>query len=483
MPTPSTNISVLDPSLGVVAEDPKGSSAKIGVCSLGVANTIYSYRGPDTKKVRDELGEGPLVEAVVHHLNASKGKTVYACKITASVAGTHGAITRSNGASPIVSVAGAPLDDYSNIIRIAGTGALGVGTFQISQDGGDVYGPLLTIPSGGSYVVPGTGMTLTFPAGTYTAGDTYTWTSVAPGFSNADFSAAIDALIAVQSNKWRFVHLVGQGVDASAALTLATTMQSKLEAARALKRYARGVVEMPAVDKALLITAFAALAADRVSAAAGFLEMVSDVSGRIYKRSFGHVYAPRLARNPISVDAIRNDTDSNIESLSNVVRLVPQGATAATGYHDEGATPGLDAARFATAMTIPDVPGFFVTNPNLMSAPGSDFTWMQRGFVMDRLCEIVNQAMTKYLSKRLLLGVTGFIDPGEAFAIETDILGQIKAGLQGEIISASVVVNRADNLLSSPILRLKARVVPYPHAKTIEAELGFTNPALLAAAA
>src|SRR5687767_7149892 len=249
MPTPGTTLSVLDPALGVVAEDPRGSSAKIGVCSLGTANTIYSYQGPDTKKVRDELGQGPLVEATVHHLQSSGGKPVHAVKMTSSVAGTNSAVTKSNGSAPTITLAGAPVDDFQVILAIASSGALGVGTFKVSLDGGDVYGPVITIPSGGSYIIPdpagtaSSGTTVTFPVGTYTAGDTYSWTSTAPGFSNGDFGSAIDALIAVQALKWRFAHLVGSGVDASAALTLATTMQAKLVAALAAKRYARGVAD------------------------------------------------------------------------------------------------------------------------------------------------------------------------------------------------------------------------------------------------
>jgi hypothetical protein len=481
MPIPSVAITVADGALGIIADDTTADSFKLGVSSAGTVGTLYSYRGADTSKVRTELGQGPLVEAISHHLKKSGGKTVYAMKLTSSVVGTNTAVTQSGG-GPLVTLTGAPLDQYDGIAVVVAGGALGVGTFKFSLDGGETYSVELTIPAGGTYLMPDSGVTLNFAAGTYVAATTYSWTSEAPSYSNADLSTGLDSVLAINTAKGGFIHVVGQAADASGAATMATTLQAKLVAAAALKKYMRGIIEMPAVDKALLITAFAAFSGDRVGAVLGFLEQVSDVSGRIYKRSLGHAFAARLAKVPISVDAIRNDTDSNIESLPGVVKLVPDGAAASTGYHDEGTTPGADAARFITAMTIPGVPGFYICNPNLMAAPGSDFKWLQYGRVMDRACEVVNLAATKYLSKRLRLDpVTGFILKAEATAIEADIGAQVRAALvqPSHAVSASVVVNRADNLLSSPVLRMKVRIVPFPHAKTIECELAFLNPALV----
>ncbi len=481
MPIPSVLITTADGALGIIADDTSADSAKLGVTSLGTIGTLYSFRGADTQKVKTTLGVGPGVEAVCYHLRKSGGKTVYFMKLTASVVGTNSAVSQTGG-GPVVTVAGAPFDSYNAIIEVMGGGALGVGTFRYSLDGGDVYSQTYTIPSGGTFLVGDSNVTATFAAGTYVLGTTYTWTSTAPSFSNSDFSTGLDSLLADPSFKGGFVHLVGQADTAANAEVFCTTMQSKLSsAASALKKYMHGIVEMPAIDKAGLITEFADFAGDRVCAALGFLELTSELSGRVYKRSLGHVLAARIAKVPISVDAMRNDTDSNIESLPGVVKLVPQGAAASTGYHDEGVTPGADAARFATAMTIPGVPGFYITNPNLMSTIGSDFKWVQYRRVMDRACEVVNVAATKYLSKRLRLDpVTGFILEAEARSIEGDIGAQVRAALvqPGHATAATVVVNRADNLLSSPTLRLKVRITPMAHAKTIECEIAFSNPAL-----
>ncbi len=479
MTAPSVSISIADPGLGILPEDTSANVAKIGVCSAGTVNTLYSFRGPDTSAVKSTLGEGPLVDSICHHLQKSNGKTVFGCRITGSVAGANSAVTQV-GSGPVVTLTGTPLNDLQGIAVVVAGGALGVATFKYSLDGGDTYSAVLTIPSGGTYAIPGTGITLNFAAGTYVVATTYSWTSTAPGFSNTDFGNAIDACIA-SPFQWKLIHLVGSGVDAAAALTLATTMQSKLTTAFTMKRYARGIVEMPAIDKALAIAAFVSFVGARVSPAGGFLELVSDANpGRVEKKSVGTPYVARLARIPISVAPIRNETDTDIMSLEGVTTLVPQGSAASTGYNDEYATPGYDDARFVSAMTIPGVPGFYIAHGNLMASPGSDFRWIQYGRVMDRACEVANVALTRYLSKRIRVNSSGYILERDAAAIEKDVGSQLRAALLegGHVSAVSVVVNRADNLLSSPILRVKVRITPVGHADQIEAELAFFNPAL-----
>lgn len=477
---PDVTLTIKDPSLGILPDDTTADSAKIGVTSTGVANLIYSYAGASTQTLIDEQGTGPAVEATAHHLTKSGGKTVYLVPVTSSVAGTNSAITHTGG-GPVVTIAGAPKDDYQASLVVVIGGALGAGTFKVSLDGGDNYSAEITIPSGGTYLIPGTGVTVTFPAGTYVAGDTYAWTSTAPSFSVSDMSAALDVLLADQTKAWGFVHIVGAGVDATAALAMATALGSKMDTAFALGRPAFALLELPAVDKALLTTGLAGFAHPRVAVVGGYEELVSDISARVYKRPAAWPVAARIAKVPISVDPSRNASDSDLEALAGVVTLVPRGAVAASGYHDEGATPGFDGARIISLRTILGRQGFYITNPNLMAASGSDFKWIMYRRVMDRACSITRTGMLAYLNKGLRTNpTTGFILELDAQGIENNLKAQLSAALvqAGHASAVSVVVNRADNLLTSPTLRVKVRITPKGYAKQVEVEMGFRNPAL-----
>jgi hypothetical protein len=93
-------------------------------------------------------------------------------------------VTHAGPGTGTVGVTGSPTGNYSVVARITTSGGLGVGAVQFSVDGGSNFASPLTIPSSGSYQLPmldgvtDTGLTITF-AGTFTSGDTYSFTSFA----------------------------------------------------------------------------------------------------------------------------------------------------------------------------------------------------------------------------------------------------------------------------------------------------------------
>jgi hypothetical protein len=98
----------------------------------------------------------------------------------------NGAVTAGGSpASPVVTVSGFASSVISSFyVKITATGGLNAATFEYSLMSGSA-GPFvtgITIPASGIYTIPGTGVTLNFPSGTYTAGatpNTYTWSSTA----------------------------------------------------------------------------------------------------------------------------------------------------------------------------------------------------------------------------------------------------------------------------------------------------------------
>lgn len=93
-------------------------------------------------------------------------------------------VTASGGATGTVSVSGTPNGNFSVVLNVLTTGALGTATAQYSLDGGSNFSAPFTTPLGGSYPLPtidglgSTGLTLTL-SGTFTAADSYSFTSYA----------------------------------------------------------------------------------------------------------------------------------------------------------------------------------------------------------------------------------------------------------------------------------------------------------------
>jgi hypothetical protein len=165
-------ITVRDPGLGIVPPGGGRTQVKIGVCSKGTPNTVYTFGA--VKAAVDALGSGSLLDAVVQALSVAGGP-VMAVPVTVaygnfgaapgalalSGSGT-GTVTASRGAGEAIQV------------KIILGGTLTTATFQTKVGTGG-WSPTVTTGAGPfHYLVPGAAFTdLVFAAGTYVTGDVF----------------------------------------------------------------------------------------------------------------------------------------------------------------------------------------------------------------------------------------------------------------------------------------------------------------------
>ncbi len=99
-----------------------------------------------------------------------------------------GFVQHDGTGSGMLSADGTPTDNYEVVIRISTEGELGAGEFEYSLDGGATYAAPVTIPLGGTYALPATGVVIEFvtgPSGADTSfieEDTYSLTLAVPTF-------------------------------------------------------------------------------------------------------------------------------------------------------------------------------------------------------------------------------------------------------------------------------------------------------------
>jgi len=551
MALPGITMTIEDGALGTLPPNVAGASAKIGICSKGVPNTVKGYS--DINQLSADLGSGPLVEAIGQVLNVAGGP-VYACPAspttpgtagvngtgggtthvgpgTGTVAvslapdrvivakistagilatsqvqfsvdggaysapvptaatilvpgtltvlsfaagtyiinatytvGTNGVVTNAGG-GPTVTQASSPTDAFDAIVQINTAGGLGVGAFMYSTDGANSVSPIIAIPGGGVYAIPGTGLVLTF-AGTFTAGDTYSFTSVAAAFTVSDVNSAMDVLSG-QATEWDHIHVVGAPSSAANAYTLAVAVDTKLTGMETAFRYAYAVTECPTSEAdSVLISAFAAFVSKRVTVCAGDAALVSPLTSKINRRNCAWVVTARIA------------LISQEEDPAWVGRGALPGVTSL--YRNEAATPGLDEQRFTTLTRQRGKEGYFITNFRMMAPGGSDFTYGMNRRVMDTACRITRQAELPYLNQEVTIAANGFIDEKEAQRFEADVNSQLRAGLiaPGMASSAQVVMSRTANLLAGASQPVTVRVIPKAYLKHITTSIGFSNPAI-----
>jgi hypothetical protein len=320
-----------------------------------------------------------------------------------------------------------PADHYLIKVKIVAGGTLGTATFAYSLDGGATYSVTLTTQA--TYLMPGTGVTINFPAGTYSADNVY---SVDSG-------------------------------NLGAFLTVAAAVKTHMETAEANSRYAFAILEAPDAYDTALETSFVSFVSPRVMIAAGHVETSSE--GKSEKRSSAWVFASRLAAIPVGEDPARRASGpiGSVKSL----------------YRDERKTEYLDAKRFATLQTDLGMPGFYCVSGRMMAASGSDFAEVAERRVMDVACRIARVRLKKYQADSFLVTqATGKILEVEARRIEQYVAAGVRDALGDQASAVAVEVVRTDNILSTKKLRARVRVTPLARAKSIEATVGFNNPAL-----
>lgn len=380
------------------------------------------------------------------------------------------------GSTAAVTVSGDPLDAWG--LRAKGTraGGVGSGAFRYSLDGGDVYSDEIAYPSGGSYTIPGSGLTLGF-TGNLAINDLFASTCTAPTWNNGDLATALDAAIASTSS-YSIVHVVGPQ-DATSFATVAT----KAASAESVKKFLLFLVEAPgqasnqtnAQWSASVISTFANSMDKRIGVCTMEAEITSTINqpqaGRTMRRPLAWALAARAGSIPISED-IGRVASGPLLGVVSVYQL------------DQGET--LDAAGFSCGFVLPDYPGFYGSG-RLKSPSGSDYQLWQDMRVIDEVMRVGYKGQTRYLNDALRVRKeaagdypAGSIDPGDAQTVEAYLDGLLRDALvtPGYVTAARAIVDRTVNLITGKLLKVKYEATPLGTVRTIDGTAGLKNPAI-----
>lgn len=469
MTIPNATVQIVDGRLGLTPQLATNVLAVMGCSSAGTNNAVNSYAAGNPQAIANDFGQGPLVEAAAYA--NQRGVPVIACKVAQNAAGAAGSVTQVGTGTSALTPSGASRDSYSVLVKITqgATGpTVGTAALKVSLDGGLSFGPEVALPTSGAYVIPNTGLTLTFGAGTLVAGDTYAFACTSPVFTTTELNTALTALLA-DPRLWFAVHVVGVPADSSTMLGFLAAIDTALVGAQANYRFARGLMSAYSGTDAALIASALSASSKTTGIGAGFGNLLSPLNGAQMNRPVGAwVTAAKLGVVNPEVDAAQFDLGAE----TGVVSLV----------RDEEATPGLDAARYCTMRTFKGVPGFYVTNARLISDPTSDFRYFQHGRVMDIAAAVVRVAGLAQLNRPIRVNKkTGLILEQDAQNIENNVAAELRAETseKGRCSDATAQVDRTNNILSTSQLNINYSITPLAYAKTVQQTIGFTNPALV----
>jgi hypothetical protein len=480
MAIPQQTLTVNDPGLGLV-EAALTKPLLMGVSDLSGATSPATVNTKITLNSKtaavNQLGQGPLTEAVCHVLDVAGGP-VDAISMTSGTASSIGAVTpvRVSTSTGTVTTGGTALDKYEVIVEILTTGSVAAADFEFrySLDDGNNYSEAVAVPAGATFTIPETGVTITFVDGAgpifHEDGDTHSFDTVAPYYSAANVATAVTALLAATLD-WAFIILVGTPANAAGGATIFAAMETHMATFATNYHWTRCIMDGGTDTAANVVTAMNAVDDNRVNVTFGTADTASGKPFAGYGQPALEITINRGARHAddlISTDAARVASGS----VQGVIRI----------SHDEYVTETVDIARLSSMRTWPGRSGFYFTNSRLKSAVGSDFRWFQHGRIMDQACATTYQTQQMFVAVGVRTNADGTIDERDAQRFETRVTSALRSvltepdnaeGTRGHVSDLSYTIDRTNNLATTEILQSEVSIRPLAYPKDITTQIGF----------
>lgn len=508
-PIPTVQITVQDNGASASISVPQSNvQLVVGVAIGGQVNQPYASSNPQA--IQTQFIGGPLVEAAGLIAQAGNIPVCVSCPVVTK--GTANAVqaTVPGGSSSAITTT---LDStfgcwdryFVKIVCLKGQAsvAAGGGILEVSLDAGRNFGAPITLSPAqatlylGSGVlntptVGGTGIQINIGTGTLVAGDSWQFSTVAPTWNDAGVDAALAAFFASQYAVQGVgsMHIVG-----TCAAGDISNIQTQLATGTNGYVYTRAILELrDALDpvawggsgetEATWMTALAAVTAGetaqpRITADGGYYNTPSP-----YANAAGG--APSYRRPLAWSHAVRR-TQIGLQRRAGRVKdgpystIVVNAATDPTDgfiYHDERVTPGLNAARIGSALTWPKKGlGFFQCQEPLLSAPGSQFTELAIGNVLDAACDIGYASGVDEVSDDLQTQSNGTLDPVALNTFQGTIQNALNEGMiQTPLVSAvTAVVSKTQNVNATGIIPVTISVLPRGYVNEVSETINLSN--------
>lgn len=158
------------------------------------------------------------------------------------------------------------------------------------------------------------------------------------------------------------------------------------------------------------------------------------------------------------------------------------------GYFSDGTkvtrsvADSLDTKGWIVMTPYPQRSGLYWGVDNTCSSADDDFSTIVNRRVIDKAMLIAFDTYITEIMDEIAVDGDGKLDPGVVKYYEGKITNAINNTMtgNGEISSMSAFIDPAQNILSTGKLVVNLSIVPVGYTKTIQVNLGFTNPALSA---
>lgn len=455
---------ILDGALGVSPSPATGIFGAVGVCTVPTGGIITLTSASDAK---EKLVDGPLCDMIVQALSMAS-TTVYVIGLEGTSKGTVSTVSKEGTGKAVVEAAGEPRNDFDVTVAIEQGGALNTAVARLTVDG--IAYKAFTIPTSGKYVIPDTGIELTFKTdgGEFVAGDSYMFSTTAPTATNAEILKAVDTLLD-SALDYEWIAVAGVS-DATLWAALDTKAVSAMNRYRYIhfKCQARYLDEGETIDEwmnALIGEERGTTVGGRIQVCAAWVKS-SDPYGAVDIRG-GIGWSCGMSAQKDVQEPVDHVGSS---ALSGILALMPEGI-------NDGHINALDNAGYLTLCQYIGLTGVYITHGRMFAESTSDYGLEERRRVMDLACKNVRIAQLSYINSTVAIGADGSAEGLDMFrAITEQVLENMKAA--GQISGYEVDIDESQDLLSTETLVTRIRITPLGKMSFIENVISYHNPNL-----
>ncbi len=475
MGSPGVTVTRVNGTLSIVTPAPS-KPLVIGPCSGGVVNQKYTFAQPNS--IAASIGLGPA-QIAAGKILADNGGSIDVIVANASNAGTVGAITSGSGV-PAMTIAGTPFDSYQGVVTVQQTGALGAGRFSFTLDGGNNSSPNILLT--GSYSVPNTGLTLTFPSTTYTVGQSWAFSAFAPSMDQTDLIAAGNVFTGSLSTP-TVVYIANDDQSAAHGVLIASA------ADELMTTYTNNEINCPVVTNAggvngqtaAVISDFNAFAFSGGAGGQNVGMVVAERANILVATPFMGYGSPQLPFGLAVASRIAGDLPPT--NPARVATGPLPGVSSPTYDETVNGEVYLDAA-IAAPYTIRNYPGIYLEQGVLKSPTGSPYNLLGAARVLLLADTVVTTALKNYINKTVRTNTngSGTILPADANKINADVNSQLQAaimqpfnaeGTPGWASGVQFTVDTTNDILETSILQATCIVVPLANISNAVVQLSF----------
>lgn len=377
------------------------------------------------------------------------------------------------GSTGWIAVSGSPVDSYPFKILITRAGGVGVGAFKIAMDVTGTYGAETAIPGGGTYAIPGTGITLTF-TGTFDVGDLITFSSTGPTSTAGDLTTALGVLSGLNVDGGE-AHICG-GLTGAMAASIISWLASERAASREwvvfMETRDRNTGETAAQYKAALLADFAGLIEPNgcLVVIPGWWNTVLQGNRGIMRRSFAWAAVTQIWRLPYWVHpSSRQDGGGALPGL-----YTPT-TPGTPDTHDERLSPGLGGSggRFMTVQSLPGAENlglWFVGDAAGLRSPGtfaagtSDFSLLMYARTGNRCRRAMLSFGSQILASRYPTKTSGALTDASRKKLNGKAAAYLKNRLGEGVVKVRVEFSSTENLKVNKRLAYTAFLDVYGYA-------------------